>query len=213
MLYLINTPWWLRKAYGGCTWHLPTKEKILYLTFDDGPHPEATTFVLDTLSRYHAKATFFCIGKNVVEQPILYSRILDEGHRVGNHTHNHLNGWKVDNDTYFKNITEARKHIDSDLFRPPYGRISPFQIKLIKEKLQMEIIMWSVLSGDFDPAINEEKCLRNVVQHGAPGKMVVFHDSAKALQKLTYCLPRVLQHFSEKGYRFESIGSGMGRVV
>lgn len=205
MFYLVNTPWWLKKIYGSCTWQMPATEKKLYLSFDDGPHPEATPFVLDALKKYNALATFFCIGKNVVEQPHLYTRILNEGHRTGNHTQNHLNGWKVDNEAYFKNITEARKYIDSDLFRPPYGRISPFQVKLVTEKLAMKIIMWSVLSGDFDPGINEEKCLQNIVTNMKPGKILVFHDSAKAMQKLTYCLPRVLQHFSEKGYQFERI--------
>ena len=130
MFYTVKVPWLIKKLYPSLTWEKPTKEKILYLTFDDGPHPTATPFVLDQLAKYNARATFFCIGKNVVEQTALYKRILDEGHRTGNHTFNHLNGWKSSNQKYFQNIFEAAKYIDSDLFRPPYGRISKFQIKM-----------------------------------------------------------------------------------
>lgn len=205
MFYLVDTPWWLKLAYKNCTWQLPAREKVLYLTFDDGPHPEATVFVLEALKKYNALATFFCIGKNVMEQPAVYTSILNEGHRTGNHTHNHLNGWKVANDMYVNNIVEAKKYIDSNLFRPPYGKISPFMVNLLNEKLGMKTIMWSTLSGDFDKGIDGEKCLRNIISNGKPGKILVFHDSAKAMEKLTYVLPRVLQHFAEKGYHFERI--------
>ena len=183
---------------------MPSTEKKIYLTFDDGPHPAATTFVLNELKKYNAKATFFCIGKNVAEQQELYKKILNDGHRVGNHTQNHLNGWKVSDEEYFKNINEAAKHIDSDLFRPPYGRVSQFQIAaLIKQK--MKIIMWDVLSGDFDKKINAATCTSNVVKNAINGSIIVFHDSEKAFEKLKVSLPETLNYFSRFGYSFEVI--------
>ena len=129
MKYFVKTPWWLKKIYSSYTWSIPTKEKIIYLTFDDGPHPEITPFVLKELKNYNALATFFCIGKNVLAYPGIYKQILDEGHSVGNHTQNHLNGWKTSNDAYMKDIAEAANYIDSNLFRPPYGKITSFQAK------------------------------------------------------------------------------------
>ena len=150
MFYLVNTPWWLKTLYRGLVWQIPTKEKVLYLSFDDGPHPVATPFVLDELKKYDAKATFFCIGKNVDGYPQLYRRILLEGHRVGNHTYDHLNGWEVDDKRYLENIRDAARLIDSDLFRPPYGRISAFQSSLLRSApFHYKIIMWQVLSADF----------------------------------------------------------------
>ncbi|MGN6437134.1 MAG: polysaccharide deacetylase family protein [Agriterribacter sp.] len=205
MFYFVKTPWVLKKLYSSCIWQMPANNKVLYLTFDDGPHPEATPFVLDTLKKYNALATFFCIGKNVVAYPDIYRRILNEGHKTGNHTHNHLNGWKTDDKQYFENLTEAKKHIDSNLFRPPYGKASALQIKYIKEAFNMEVIMWTVLSADFNPQLSQEKCLHNVIGSSKSGSIIVFHDSEKAMQKLTYTLPRVLDHFSAKGYSFDKI--------
>ncbi len=203
MFYLVKTPWWLKRLYKRCLWQMPAgKEKVLYLTFDDGPHPEATPFVLDTLRTYSAKATFFCIGKNVLQYPALYQQLLAEGHRTGNHTQHHVNGWKTPDEAYLADTETAAAHIQSNLFRPPYGRISQSQLRKMP---QYKIIMWSVLSGDFDPAISNEQCLHNVLKHAANGSVVVFHDSAKAFEKLRYALPVVLQTFSEKGYRFEVI--------
>ena len=206
MFYFVKTPGWLRKLYKGCVWQMPGNEKIIYLTFDDGPHPEATKFVLDTLNQWGATATFFCIGKNVVAHPDIYRRIPEEGHAVGNHTFNHLNGWKTRNEEYMSNIAEAKKYIDSDLFRPPYGRISKFQLKLLQlDSYKLKTIMWTVLSGDFDLTISKERCLRNVVNKSGNGSIVVFHDSEKAFEKMAFTLPKVLEHFSERGYRFEKI--------
>jgi peptidoglycan/xylan/chitin deacetylase (PgdA/CDA1 family) len=206
MFYFVKTPVLLKKLYTGCVWKIPTEKKIIYLSFDDGPHPIATPFVLDELKKYHARATFFCIGKNVLEQPQMYKRVLEEGHRVGNHTHNHLNGWKVTDKVYIQDIRQASKYIDSNLFRPPYGRISHFQIANLKSKaFDFKIIMWDVLSADFDPKISSQRCSENVIRHATPGSVVVFHDSAKALDKMSNALPKVLSHFSEKGYIFESI--------
>src|SRR5688572_30076242 len=154
--YFVKTPWWLKRIYSSYIWSVQTKEKIIYLSFDDGPHPVATPFVLDELKKYNAKATFFCIGKNVLAEPAIYKRILDEGHSIGNHTHNHFNGWKTKDEIYLDDVKEAGKFIDSTLFRPPYGRITLFQAKNISSALNrrdVKIIMWDVISGDFDESL------------------------------------------------------------
>ena len=206
MFYFVKTPWLLKKIYPRSVWNIPTKEKILYLTFDDGPHPAATPFILEELEKYNAKATFFCIGKNVKEQPQLYRKILDGDHRVGNHTHNHLNGWKTPDKEYFGNIIQASKYIDSDLFRPPYGKISFFQIAYLQSgALNFKVIMWDVLSADFDQKVSGEKCLSNVTGNAGNGSIVIFHDSEKALSNMKMDLPKVLSHFSKQGYKFNSI--------
>ena len=206
MFYFVKTPWWLKKIYPECTWQMPTNEKVIYLTFDDGPHPVATNFVLEQLKQYDALATFFCIGKNVAMNPLVYQQVIDSGHAVGNHTFNHLNGWKTADSVYLENIKKAKELIDSNLFRPPYGRITKFQLKLLKGgKFKLIPMMWTVLSGDFDMQLSKEKCLENVLKHTTAGSIVVFHDSEKAFEKLTYVLPLVLKHFSSKGYRFEKL--------
>ncbi len=181
------------------------REKKIYLSFDDGPHPVATPFVLDQLKKYNAKASFFCIGKNVAAYPSLYSRILEEGHTVGNHTQDHLNGWKTTTDDYLRNVKAAEKWIKSGLFRPPYGRIRSAQARKMK---QYQIIMWDVLSADFDKAVSAERCYQHVVRHTNNGSIVVFHDSEKAWDKMSNTLPLVLEHFSKKGFQFSAILEG-----
>lgn len=211
MFYFAKTPWWLKKWYSGLVWDIPATGKILYLSFDDGPHPEITPFVLDLLKQYGAKATFFCIGKNVQAHPQVYKRILSEGHRVGNHTQDHLNGWKVSDKVYLNNIADAATYIDSDLFRPPYGRITRFQARCLSgDPWRYRVIMWSVLSADFDRALPAARCTRYVTRHARPGSIVVFHDSEKAFDRLRESLPVLLEHFSGLGYRFEAITSGGG---
>src|SRR6185503_16470533 len=208
MFYFVKTPRWIRKIYASYVWSMPAHDKTVYLTFDDGPHPRATPFVLKLLKQYNASATFFCIGKNVVGHPEIYTQIINEGHAVGNHTYNHLNGWKANNDAYLKDIALAAQHINSNLFRPPYGRITSFQAKNLKavmKRNEPKVIMWDVLSGDFDMDITNEQCLSNVILNAVPGSIIVFHDSQKAWLKLEYTLPRVLEYFSEKGYTFRSI--------
>ena len=206
--YFVKTPWWLKQLYSSRIWSIDTNEKKIYLTFDDGPHPTITPFVLGELKKYGAKATFFCIGKNVVSYPGVYQQILDEGHRTGNHTQNHLNGWQTVNDIYFSDIEEATLYINSDLFRPPYGRIRSSQAKYIRRAMDKEtakIVMWDVLSGDFDKSTTPEQCLKNVVEKTNDGSVVVFHDSEKAWEKLSYTLPRILEHFNHKGFTFSAI--------
>ena len=208
MKYFIKTPWWLKRIYPNRVWHINTNEKIIYLSFDDGPHPVATPFVLDELKKHNAKATFFCIGKNVVSFPAIYKRILDEGHSVGNHTQNHLNGWQTNTDTYLADVAEASNHINSYLFRPPYGRIKTAQVKGVIKSLRNEsakIVMWDVLSGDFDESLSKENCLKNLIDNAKPGSIIVFHDSEKAFPLLAYSLPLFLQAFAEKGFVFNSL--------
>lgn len=208
MFYFVKTPGWLKKIYDRYIWSIPGSEKILYLTFDDGPHPEATPFVLKELKKYNALATFFCIGKNVVQYPEIYDQIIQQGHSVGNHTYNHLNGWKTNNDDYLKDIALASNEIDSYLFRPPYGRITSFQAKNLKPVMkgkEPKVIMWDVLSGDFDTTCSPEQCLANVLFASVLGSIIVFHDSEKAFPRLKYALPRVLRYFSENGYSFKSL--------
>ena len=206
--YFIRTPAWLRKIYSAYTWKVNTDEKILYLSFDDGPHPIATPFVLDELKKVDAKASFFCIGKNVINHPQIYRRILDEGHAVGNHTQNHLNGWKVPDADYLQDITEAAKYIDTSLFRPPYGKITRFQCRFIAPAMGVKkaaIIMWDVLSGDFDETLKGKDCTENVLLNSRNGSIIVYHDSEKAWIRLKESLPVVLKYFVEKGYRFEKL--------
>lgn len=202
MKYFVKTPWWLKKLFPKRVWSIDTREKEIYLTFDDGPHPTVTPFVLDQLKKYGATATFFCIGKNVAAHPAIYRRLLDEGHQPGNHTQNHLNGWDTDTATYLADAKAASAHIRSRLFRPPYGRMRSAQARGLAD---YNIIMWDVLSGDFDVSLSKEDCLANVIKHAGPGSVIVFHDSEKAFPRLQYALPGVLEHFANAGFRFKSI--------
>lgn len=206
MFYTARTPKWVNKLFNKSVWEMPGNEKAIYLSFDDGPHPQITPFVLDELSKYNASATFFCIGKNVVANPAIYQRILAEGHAVGNHTFNHLNGWKTSKEEYVANVLKAHKIIKSNLFRPPYGKILPSQYKALLQKDEpFKIIMWSVLSGDFDTAITAEQCCKNVVNNAKSGSVIVFHDSEKANERMKYALPVVLKTFTEQGFLFKKI--------
>jgi len=205
MFYLVKSPWILKKYFSECTWNIKTDEKILYLTFDDGPDPEATSFVLDQLKNYNAKATFFCVGKNVKEYFDIYKQIISEGHQPANHTYNHLNGWKVKDKIYLEDIKTAAKIIDSNLFRPPYGKITKFQTKVLQQEMNFKIIMWDVLSGDFDISIKPENCYLNVINNAQPGSVIVFHDSRKAFLNLQYALPAVLAYYAKKDYTFRAL--------
>jgi len=206
--YWVKTPKWLPQLFPKeLIWKMPPEEEpAVYLSFDDGPHPVATPFVLDLLKQHKAKATFFCIGKNVVEHADLYQRILEEGHTVGNHSHNHMNGWKTDNHSYLSNIFKAGKHIQSRNFRPPYGRIKMSQAKRLSAgRRPWHIYMWDVLSGDFDTQISPEQCLQFVLENLEPGSIVVFHDSEKAFPRMSYALPRVLQYCEEKNWKLKAL--------
>lgn len=206
MAYFIKTPWLIKKFYSECVWEIDTKEKNIYLTFDDGPHPQATLYVLEELKKYEAKATFFCIGENIEKYPEIYRQIIDAGHRIGNHTFQHLNGWKTKDQIYLADIEKAAQIIDSNLFRPPYGRITKFQLSAVRgKKLNFTPIMWSVLSGDFDVTISSEECYLNVIKNSKEGSIIVFHDSSKAFTHLQFSLPKVLEYYLLKGFTFKSI--------
>lgn len=205
-MYFKKAKWWLKALYPSFVWNMLRDEKTIYLTFDDGPHAFATPFVLEQLKLYNAKATFFCIGKNVVQYPALYEKIISEGHSTGNHTQHHLNGWNTNNNKYINDVNAAAMHISSNLFRPPYGRIKRQQAKqLISNNAALKIIMWDVLSGDFDTTITPEQCLTTVLKHTENGSIVVFHDSDKAWDRMQYALPKVLEYFSTKGYTFKAL--------
>lgn len=206
MFYYVKTPWWMKKLYNGAVWQIPGREKVIYLSFDDGPHPSITPFVLDELKKYKARATFFCLGRNLLENPGVYKRILEEGHAVGNHSFSHLNGWKTKASIWLNDVAEAGKYIDTGLFRPPYGKITRLNLKVLAGKrFKLTTVMWTVLSGDFDTGISPENCYANVIKNATSGDIIVFHDSEKALVRMKYALPGVLKYFIEKGYRFEKI--------
>lgn len=204
--YFVSTPWWLRRLFPGCIWDLKTTEKTIYLSFDDGPHPAITPFVLNELCKFNAKATFFCIGNNVLKYPETFKQVIDEGHAIGNHTMNHISGWKNTDENYLYDIMEAGKLINSELFRPPFGRIKNSQIKLL-QKLNpgLKIIMWSVLTGDWDKALSPKKCFDQVKKKIYPGSIIVFHDSEKANERMSYTLPKVLEYYSKLGYSFKKL--------
>lgn len=204
MFYLVRSPWWLKRIYGSCLWDMPAAGGKVYLSFDDGPHPEVTPWVLDQLAASGARASFFCIGDNVRKYPEVYQRILAEGHSVGNHSYHHLNGWKHTDADYLHDIRQAATLIDSPLFRPPYGRIRLRQVRALRA-MGMQPVMWSVLSGDFDPELSRERCADHVLRHMTPGSIVVFHDSLKALHKMQYALPLVLDRIGEQGWVAEKL--------
>jgi peptidoglycan-N-acetylglucosamine deacetylase len=206
-MYFVKTPTFIRGLFPNFTWRVPTQEKTIYLTFDDGPIPDVTPWVLEQLAKFNAQATFFCVGANVEKHPDIFQQIIDEGHSVGNHTLNHLNGWDVENISYFHNIRHCARLVKTNLFRPPYGRITPAQVQFVQR--HYKIVMWDVLSGDFDQDISKEQCLENVVQNAREGSIIVFHDSIKAQENLYYALPRTLEHFAAKGYRFRAITKAM----
>lgn len=227
--YLVKTPKYVQRIFAKRTWAFLPNGNQVYLTFDDGPIPEVTPWVLDLLNKHEAKATFFCIGDNVRKHSEVFKRIASEGHAVGNHTMHHLNGWRTTTEAYLEDVGEADKEFKNwleapsaesvgtikslrkssfvnrpSLFRPPYGKLSSKQAQKLQKK-GYHIIMWDVLSADFDTSISEEKCLQNVIRHLKPGSIVVFHDSLKAEKRLNYVLPKVLKHITEKGWKPEAI--------
>ena len=204
--YFVKTPWWIKKLYPGCVWDIEPKNKTLYFSFDDGPHPTITSYILNLLKKYNAGATFFCIGQNVQNYPEVYKQIIEEGHSVGNHTEHHFNGWKTSDEDYIRDIVEANDKIGSSLFRPPYGRIKKTQMRLLKEKYPaMKIIMWNILAGDWDENLKPGRCFEQIRSKISDGDIIVFHDIDKAFPRLEYALPRLLEEYAEKGYQFKKI--------
>jgi len=212
-----KTPGFVKTLFPNFIWNIDTENKELYLTFDDGPTPEITYWVLDTLKKYNAKATFFCIGNNVEKHPKIFQNIIVEDHAVGNHTYNHLKGWKHKTKDYIKDIIRTQNLIESqtlnsksqnsdnlNLFRPPYGKFKTKQSKQLQE-IDYKIILWDVLSYDWDRSVSETTCLKNVTSAAKEGSIIVFHDSVKASRNLKYVLPKVLDYYSKKGYEFKAI--------
>lgn len=190
-------------AFPSLVWRIPNRSNKIYLTFDDGPIPEITEWVLDVLKSYNIKASFFCVGENVKNNPDVYKRIIDEGHAVGCHTFNHLNGWFTSNEVYLENIITAEKYIKSNIMRPPYGKIRLSLAKLISHSYK--IVMWDVLSKDYDPDTTPEECYQNVMDKAGSGSIVVFHDSIKAFRNMKYALPRAIESLLNKGFQFDKI--------
>lgn len=235
-LYWIKTNKLIKKIFSNYIWDIPNRENKIYLTFDDGPTPEITEWVLQELKKHQAKATFFCIGKNINDNTAIFSKIINEGHSIGNHTFNHLKGWKTSTEDYLDNIALCKSEINNalpvrsdnyqdssqncfanslsfgsatcklriPLFRPPYGKINRSQSKRLQQ-MGYKIIMWDVLSADFDQTITPEKCLENVIQNVQSGSIVIFHDSVKAFKNLEYALPRSLEILKQRGFVFEAI--------
>lgn len=206
----VKTNRFLKKIFSNYIWDIPNNENKVYLTFDDGPTPEITEWTLNELQKYNAKATFFCIGDNTRKFPEVFQQIIKKGHSIGNHTYNHLNGWKTSNSDYIENAEFCQSEIQNlhsetcNLFRPPYGKIKPSQSKKLR-KLGYKIIMWDVISYDFDKTITPEECLENVLKNVTTGSIIVFHDSKKAFKNLEFVLPRTLEFLKEKGFVCESI--------
>ncbi len=207
-MYFIRTPAWLPRLYvRDGMWTGPAAAKpTVYLTFDDGPHPEVTHFVLEQLDRFEATGTFFCIGQNAVAHPGLTERLQRSRHRLGNHTHRHLNGKNTRSGVYLADVEEAARVVPSALFRPPYGRIRAAQVQGLVQR-GFQVCMWSLLSADFDADVSPQQCLQNVVFHVKPGDIVVFHDSEKAWPRLEYALPRVLELCRRQGWEVEGLGN------
>ncbi|SEK64520.1 polysaccharide deacetylase family protein [Parapedobacter koreensis] len=199
-MYTVSAPIILKWLYPTLTWHRSRAEKRIFLTFDDGPIPDVTPAIINTLKKYGIKATFFCVGENIKKHPDLFDDLLENGHRIGNHTYNHLNGWKIPNETYVRNVAQCQQLVQTNLFRPPYGRGTRAQYATLRAAY--EIIMWDVLSGDFDTNLAPQKCLQNVISHTRNGSIVVFHDNIKAIPRVTYALPRAIEHWLDKGFEF-----------
>ena len=203
-----RTPSVLPLVYPSLVWRIPTSERTVYLTFDDGPVPGPTEMVLETLEKFSIPGTFFCIGENIKKHPGVFKKVLSNGHAIGNHTFNHLNGWKTSTPFYHENVEACTEEIElhasqgTRLFRPPYGRISRRQIKTLSN---YHIIMWDVLSFDYNTKLNTEKALRNTITATRPGSIVVFHDSHKAERNLAFLLPRFIESCLERGFRFDLI--------
>ena len=202
----------IKKLFSNYVWSISTNEPKVYLTFDDGPTPEITEWVLEQLKKYEAKATFFCIGNNIEKYPAIFEKVINEGHTIGNHTFNHVKGWETTNKTYLNEVHNCEEIIQkssienhqSKLFRPPYGKIKPSQSKALRKK-GFKIIMWDVLSVDFDKNITPEKCLNNVIDNVENGSIIVFHDSVKAFQNLEIALPKTLDFLKKKGFVCEKL--------
>lgn len=210
--YWVKTGRLIKWLFKNFVWDVPNNSKTIYLTFDDGPTPQVTEWVLNILKQHNIKATFFCIGNNIDNHPEIFKKVVEEGHTIANHTYNHLNGWKTQNDTYSENVQACEKSIEKHiggtykvkLFRPPYGKVKPVQAREIRKK-GYKIVMWDVLSADFDRTISPQKCLANVIKNTNEGSVIIFHDSIKAFPNLEYALPKAIDYLKGKGFSFAAL--------
>ena len=205
--YWVKTHWIIKYIFSKYIWSIHEKKQTVYLTFDDGPTPEVTAWTMAQLHQYCAKATFFCIGDNIQKHPELFTNILSEGHAIGNHTFNHANGWHTALEDYITDVKDCEAEIrkltnTSLLFRPPYGKLKFSQSQQLR-KMGYKVIMWDILSADFDTNISPQQCLDNVLKNICPGSIVIFHDSVKAFKNLEYALPKTLQFLKKNGYECE----------
>lgn len=202
-MFIEQPPFLYRMYFSEALWRIPQKEKTVYLTFDDGPIPQVTPWVLDTLEQYKVHGTFFCTGDNVARNPRLFDELRAAGHQVGNHTMSHVQGIKMSTPDYLRNIEKAHDLIQSPLFRPPHGFMKPSQFAAIKE--HFTTVMWDVVTRDYSRNLNGEQVFHNVRQYTRNGSIIVFHDSIKAKHNLQYALPRAIEWLQEKGYRFDTL--------
>jgi peptidoglycan/xylan/chitin deacetylase (PgdA/CDA1 family) len=202
-MYLVRAPFLVTKLLRKTIWRKDSSDNKIYLTFDDGPIPVVTPYVLDLLKDNKVKATFFCVGHNVKNNPEIYNRIIAEGHSVGNHTYSHLNGWKTNRKKYLENVEECSTLVKSNLFRPPYGKLKPSQLSELNKNYS--VIMWDVLSGDYDFKTGKRKCYANVISKVRNGSIIVFHDSLKSRINLEYVLPRFIAYAKGEGFKFEKL--------
>jgi len=202
-MWIEQLPSLFRRFYGGSIWRKDSKEKTIYLTFDDGPIPEVTPWVLDVLDKYGVKATFFCVGENVMRYPEIYQDVIRRGHQIGNHTYNHLRGFFTTSRRYLTNVEKATEYIDSDLFRPPHGGLRKFQYYEVKKKYK--VIFWDVISRDYDKDIPEKRVLNIVKKYTRNGSIIVFHDSLKAERNMRYAMPRAVEFLLQEGYQFKTL--------
>jgi peptidoglycan/xylan/chitin deacetylase (PgdA/CDA1 family) len=203
-MYLATMPYILRTFLpSNVTWEIETNKKEIFITFDDGPIPEVTPGVLKILDEFNAKATFFCVGDNVRKHPDEFKLVKSKGHSLGNHTFNHLRGWATSHQRYHENVSKCNDLVQSHLFRPPHGQLTPLMARTLHSNYR--IVMWSVLSMDFDRSVSPYKCLQHSINHTSNGSIIVFHDSLKARERMEYVLPRYLEHFSKSGYTFSAL--------
>lgn len=200
-MWIPRTPKFIQNAFDEAIWSVPTKEKELYLTFDDGPNPLSTPFVLRKLKKFDAKATFFCVGENVERNIDIFQQVVHAGHTVGNHSYSHKNGWYSDNDSYYNDVDRASKLIDSPYFRPPYGKLKYSQYKFLKSKFK--IVMWDVLAEDYKASMSAGDCVEKIKKQALPGSVIVLHDNDKFYEKLRIVLPEILEYFSDQGFVFK----------
>ena len=200
---IVSPPNVLRNMYKQCVWRMAPSGKKVFLTFDDGPIPGLTEWIAEYLGKYNIKATFFCVGDNVVKHPSVYQHLQKAGHALGNHTHNHLKGFYTGNETYFENVERCNEVMKSNLFRPPYGQLKFSQQRVLAK--QYKLIMWDILSYDYSSSVSPDKCVQNAVEKTRPGSIIVFHDNVKAEKNVTYALPKTIEQLVDKGFEFDKI--------